>query len=441
MGKKTVILITVLIFISIAIDYSAITIKRSNSIKPATIENDDANNTKESVELRLWTYYEGFEWPASTFTERNPSIKVKVEVFSKENFVQRYLNAVAKGEAPDLIVLDSEHIQDVNGNESLQNLLEEPFNAGQYRMDFQDSLWRLASSFDKKSLIGMPIATTPMLAYYREDIMKLYGFPAEPRKLEEYMKDPNNWLKIAQTLKKDNRYIAQWSSEPIRIYEAGTGLLDDNLKFLRNNSDFRKAIDMSREVKKGGLALNTDVWSQQGQQAVRDGKLVMLYLGNWGTGLIKNWAPEQSGKWRIMALPFGVNGWINSTIISVSSASGHKEEAWKFIKYYTLEVEKYYGDGTIPVYLPARGKLENESINEDFLGGQDILTENKRVTEALKEPVITPLYDKVRTIWYDKIEKSIASEIDPGEVLSELEEEVWEKIGTDKEALLKSLDK
>lgn len=443
MRRRTVILLFTLVFLSLFIDYSALTIKRNSFKEPKITDNKSSTNASDKdnkiVVLTLWTYYEGFEWIVEEFNKVNHNVRIRVEVFPSENYAQRCLEAIIRNEGPDLIVLDSPHIEVFNGNEAMQDLLEEPFSADIYKNDFTESLWRLASSFDQKRLIGIPIASTPMLTYYRADIMEQYGFPTDPEKLAEYMKDPNNWLNIAHALKKDNKYIAQWASEPIRIYETGTGFFNDKLQFLRNSDEFYKGINASREVKKSGLALNIDVWSNEGNQAVRDGKLAMLYFGTWGAEQIKSWVPEQAGKWRATALPFGVKGWFNSTIISINSTSKYKEEAWDFIRFSTLNADNYYGQGYIPVYLPVRNKSDDNGYKEPFLGGQETLKDYKKIGDSVREPIITPLDGKANEIWYANIDKSITNDVDPKEFIGGIEEEIMEKIEEDKEALLDNL--
>lgn len=445
MRKRATILITVLIIFSFVIDYRIINRKKSTIEQSVISDNSNSTNltenTGEKEDLTIWTYFEGLEWSVRDFNQKYPSIKVKVEVFNYENYTDKCLKAIAKGEGADIIIFDSQHIEAFNGNEAMENLLELPFNAGQYEKDFTNSLWRLGMSFDGERLIGIPYDTTPMVTFYRADIMEEYGFPSEPQKLAAYMKEENNWLRIAEALKKDNKWIAQWATDPLKIYETGTGIFDENLNFIRNNSDFRKAVDITRKVKMQGLALNADIWSEEGQSALRDGRLAMLHLGTWGGSHIKGLAPEQSGRWRVTALPFGISGWNNSTFIAINSFSKNKEDAWTFIRDTALNTDRYYGEGVVPAYLPSRNKLSNSSFKDDYYGGQDIAALYRKLTAAMKEPIVTPIDDKAEAAMYAKVQNGITGGISSEEILRQLDEELVELIQKDKEALLKSLGK
>lgn len=391
--------------------------------------------SKEPVELEFWSYYAGWDSAIQAFENKYPNVTVKVKTFSFDTYTNEYLKAIADGNTPDVMLTDSEQFGQftaINGVEDLQN-----YGAGKYQKDFSESLWNSNLSQDETKLVGFPLGTSPLVTYYRADIMKQYGFPSEPEELGKYMEDPENWLKIAKTLKKDNRYITQWSPEAVQIFESTRGLFDSNLNFLRNNDTFIKAIEISKQVNNHALEASIDIWTPSGAQAVNSGQLAMLYLGTWGAAQIKEWAPDSAGKWRETRLPFNQYGWVNSSNFILPSAAKNKDWAWKFIEFCVTDWSTQGNGDGVPAYLPARGNPEKLARKDDYYGGQKLYALHEELVQKMKEYKLTPLDLKARKIWSDHIAFAIERNQDAGEVLYQTQEDLRTSLSREIEILLK----
>jgi len=345
MGKRSVVLIAILIFISLTVDFGKYRLSTNNQftqtdVKDESKDDEKSDSSNEPINLTILSYYKDFENQANEYHKAHPNVNIKIDVVDYDHIIETAFKSIASGSSPDIIVFDSNHTFNLNGNEALQNLLEEPFSAGKYKQGFAEDLWRSVLSYDKNRLIGIPLVINDMVTLYRADIMEQYGFPSEPEALAQYMKNPENWLKIAETLKLDNKYIASWATDPLNIYGSGTGIFDENLNLLRLDSNFEKAIELSQNIKMNGLSLNGDIYSEDGKQALKDGRLAMVYGGSWLIYNFKDLVPEERGKWRVAKLPFGINGFGSSNIMAISSTSKYKEEAWDFIKTFELDDKK-----------------------------------------------------------------------------------------------------
>ena len=171
---------------------------------------DKPNVDSDIVELQLWSYYGGFDEIIEGFEKENPNIKVKISTFPYEEYELKYKESMIKenGDA-DILIIDSNEYGEFNSINGLENLLDDKYNATKYREDYDKELWELGKSIDKSKLLGLPIASAPIVTYYRADIMEAYGFPSNPKELAEFMRDANNWLEIGKKLKADDKYIVQ----------------------------------------------------------------------------------------------------------------------------------------------------------------------------------------------------------------------------------------
>ncbi|SDD49966.1 multiple sugar transport system substrate-binding protein [Paenibacillus sp. UNCCL117] len=359
----------------------------------------------EPVELEFWSYYGGWEKQIAAFGEKYPGVTIQVKTFPFSSYAAAYLQAVADGVGPDIMMADSEHFGQFTAIAGMEDLLA--YGAGKYRQDFSESLWQSGLSFDDKKLMGFPVGTSPLLTYYRADLMEQYGFPSDPEQLGAFMEKPEHWLEIGKALKKDNRYITQWHIEPVYIFERSHALFDSQLRFARNTDTFVQAIEIAKEVNSAGLQASIDVWTPAGAVAVQEGKIAMMYMGAWGADQIKEWAPESAGLWRETRLPFNQYGWVNSSNFMMPSAGKHKEWAWKFIEFCVTEWSLQGQDNGVPAYIPARGNPKKLERTSPYFGEQKLYALHERLAENMREFKSTPLDGKAQAIWGDEVNTGI----------------------------------
>ncbi|MBS6888858.1 MULTISPECIES: ABC transporter substrate-binding protein [Clostridium] len=389
---------------------------------------DKPNVDSDIVELQLWSYYGGFDEIIEGFEKENPNIKVKISTFPYEEYELKYKESMIKenGDA-DILIIDSNEYGEFNSINGLENLLDDKYNATKYREDYDKELWELGKSIDKSKLLGLPIASAPIVTYYRADIMEAYGFPSNPKELAEFMRDANNWLEIGKKLKADDKYIVQWIGEIVRISTSDMAYFDENLEYQRDNERFKEAIEIARKGRDLGISPYNDIWSDTGIKMLKEDKFAMLYLGSWEASELETLVPEQKGKWRVTALPFGAYGWNNASIISIPENSGNKDAAWKFIEYYIFKHNDKNRLGNVSGYLPFRGVEENLKHKNEFLGGQ----EDQRVYEELmsktQEYSVTPLDKAVFKLWDDIVNEGLENGNKSDEILANIKSQVNSK--------------
>ncbi|RJE88467.1 extracellular solute-binding protein [Paenibacillus sp. 1011MAR3C5] len=384
--------------------------------------------SKDPVELEFWSYYGGWEPIVEAFQIKHPNVKVHVKIFSNDTYVNAYQQAMADGKTPDVMIADSEHFGQFSAITGLENLLD--YGAGQYEDDFSESLWNSNLSFDRSSLIGLPSGSSPMVTYYRADILEAHGFPSEPDELGLYMENPENWLSIARALKESNSYITAWPMDIIQIYDSSQPMFVDNMEFGRNTDATRKAIELAKTVYNEGLLSSTDIWTQFGSQAVKNGKSAMLYMGTWAANQIELWAPETAGLWRQTRLPFNLYGWVNSSSFMLPSSAANKQWAYTFIEYCVTEWSmKAIKSNSVPSYYPARGQAERLMSKSEFFGGQNLYALNETLAKQMEETVPTPIDVPAKAIWSKVINLGIERERNADAIIKEAEKEIRGTLG------------
>ncbi|MGL4522309.1 MAG: ABC transporter substrate-binding protein [Bacilli bacterium] len=400
----------------------------------------EETNSHSDKELVIWSYYSGMTDAIRLFEERykEQGYKIVYESFTYEEYVQKYLDALVTGDVPDMMIIDSNEIGSFNSLKAFKDLNTE-YNFGKYRDDFDPELIDVGTSFDGKHLIGLPFASAPYVTFYRADILESYGFPSDPEELGEYLEDPKAWLEIGKTMKKDNRYVFQWAADPVLIMSRSIQYYDDNLNFiLTQNPNFTTAIETARQARDQNLIAYTDLWTTDGQQKLKDGKFPMLYLGSWGANQLKEWVPEQAGKWRVTRLPMDVYGWNNSTLFSVPEKAQNDELAWKFIEFYLFEYPQEDILGNVTGYLPFRNNPKANAHKNEFLGNQLDQKLYETVMANTKETKISPLYQRTYSIWVEQFNTGLEENYTLEQIIKNINNEVTTQLAGDKESLLKS---
>lgn len=393
---------------------------------------EQSNVESDIVELQLWSYYGGFDEIIEEFEKENPNIKVKLITFPYEKYELKYKESMIKekGDA-DILIIDSNEYGEFNSINGLENLLDDKYNVTQYKDDYDKELWELGKSIDKTKLLGLPIASAPIVTYYRVDIMEDYGFPSDPKELAEFMRDTDNWLEIGKKLKADDKYIVQWIGDIVRISTSDMAYFNENLEYQRDTERFKAAIEIAMKGRDLGLSPYNDIWSENGIKMLKEDKFAMLYLGSWGASELEALVPEQKGKWRVTALPFGVYGWNNASIVSIPENSKNKEAAWKFMEYYIFKHNDKNRLGSVSGYLPFRGVEENLKHKNEFLGGQ----EDQRVYEELmsktQEYSVTPLDKDVFKLWDDIVNEGLENGDKSDEILANIKSQINSKFSNE----------
>ena len=294
--------------------------------------------------------------------------------------------AAGKG-APDVTAVDIGFVAQLGAGGGFENLMEEPYNAGQFKKDFTPFKWAQAS-VGPKVLFALPVDIAPGCAFYRKDTL-------DTRKVKiEDIKDMNDLFEAGKKLTYDSKgdgKIDHWflgnasdvftmvfMSSPQRYF-------DKDGKPALATERIKAAINWSKKFRDAGYYAKIGSWSNEWYAALKDGTMSYLPIGAWMGGHLKNWiAPDAKGKFRIAELPK-----LNKTdkgnmkmsnggsFIAIPSqiADVNKAAGWELTKWLCLRVDSqlisFEKADAMPAYMPAwKDKVFNEGV--EYFGGQKV---------------------------------------------------------------------
>ncbi|HEX7055874.1 MAG TPA: extracellular solute-binding protein [Bacilli bacterium] len=391
----------------------------------STEPDAQANAAGDHPELTIWSFFDLDKTFLDKFAEAHPDVKIHTKTFAFEDALKAYIQSFTAGNSPDLFYLDNSFLGAFSGNDLLQDTLTPPFSAGKYRKQIADAIWESALSIDGKKLLAMPVGLAPAVTFYRADILAKYGFPTNPVELGNYIAHEENWLGMGKELKKHGIYIDQWDTEPMDLFALAHGLFDRNLNYQRDNDVFARALNISRNINRLGLDSRINIWNQDGNKAVSEGKFAMVYMGSWGEEQLKAWAPETSGLWRVTFAPFGQYGNWGSTLLAISSTSRHKELAWDFIEtQFNTKSESLV---TIPGNLQLQHDENDLKRPHPFLGDQPAGVILQQAVDNMPARVATPLDQEAEAFWKKTMSEHIFSGLDTKTAIHDVQSQVTAK--------------
>ena len=352
----------------------------------------------------VWTLAADLEQFADKYMESQSDVVVETVVIEPANYVTKVQTALNGGQTePDIIVGEPQMLEDFYDAGYFEDLNQAPYNAQDYADQIVDYVWDVGQDADGiQRAISYQI--TPAGIYYRRDIATEVFGTDDPVEIGKLFADYSTILETAETLKAAGYRI--FASDGEINYFAGDSawVIDGALNVDQGRYDY---MDLCVSLYQNDLTAYANAWSTPWYQAMAgevpiltadiqsysddsvnvwdaeqfaestadlDKTTVFAYgLPSWGVLTMRDNVGETSGKWGVCSGPsYGFGG---GTFIGISSLSEHKEAAWDFLKFCTLNedtanwwIEASQGDtvSLIPV-LEAHAEDANE-----IYGGQQL---------------------------------------------------------------------
>ncbi|MRH41702.1 extracellular solute-binding protein [Aquibacillus halophilus] len=422
--------------IPILLTISLVLVGCKHSISPSHLElskyqayeNQEVTSNENTDHLKLWTHEISYdiENTIRIFNQAYPNIKVEVTVINRDEVVDKYRESLIEKDTPDLFVISDENLGSFSGINRLENLKEksdDPF----FLELFKSGLIQNYSSVHEDYVYALPFEVYPYVTFYRADILEKEGFPSEPTELAEYMKNEENFMRMATELETEDHYIMEYSHSLITHFNRSINYHDQQLNYLGADSSSQKVFEVSEFIGENELFLNNTIWSPEGKQALKDDRLVMFFLPSYGQDRLKEWLPEQYGKWRATNLPFGKVGMDKEVgkSLAISSYSDNKELAWKFVEFAAKNNSQRY----------------NPTNGDYYFGGQDLNSLYKDIISTDLPGQPTPIDKSAYEVWELYLYKLNSSNhsISKSDVLK-IESNINERVRLDKRVLLDLID-
>src|SRR5215472_11911451 len=174
--------------------------------QPAPTESSAAANptstgaAQPTTELTVWYFDKvSMETVIPLFEQSHPGVKVNFVEQPFGDMSKKYLAALAAGQGvPDVIGLDTSMVgQFLDAGE---NLLPDPYNAGQVRNDFID--WKFNAPITASGeMAAMPWDVATGVMFYRPDAFEAAGLPTEPDQVAKSLATWDDFIKAGQAIK------------------------------------------------------------------------------------------------------------------------------------------------------------------------------------------------------------------------------------------------
>ncbi|MGG4035640.1 extracellular solute-binding protein [Paenibacillus cisolokensis] len=397
-----------------------------------------------SGEVTIWVFNENvFEEIADAFMAEYPKIKVNTIFVPFAELHDKLQTALASGTgAPDIAEVEQGQFTRYVTGGVLENLLAEPYDAGQYKDLVPEYNWERWMSPDGKQLLGMPWDSTPGVWYYRADIFEELGLPSDPAELGEYITDGENFLALTQVLTSNGKYLFEWRDGPIHWAGDEIGYFDDNLNWIRDNDRLVQILDYTKRGNQMNWAPHMGIFTDEGKQLVLSGQVAGVALGSWGARELAVSFPELSGKWRVTNLPFGLNFPIGGSSFVIPSQSPNKEAAWVYLQW-AMRSENAWKIWTKYSIQPGYSDIAQmewyaEQANA-FLGGQQDYKMYEELAHLIPTKRLNPLDGRGWELWVPRILDALDKNIDSRTTLQLAKEDAENILKEDIEKLRQQL--
>lgn len=184
----------------------------------------------------------------------------------------------------------------------------------------------------------------------------------------------DDFFKIAQKLKSIGVYGCDNIGQLFisAMHQKTLLYIDKNGKFVGDRKEVKDAFNIAVKAHKFGISAKVARYTTDWANAVSSGKVGMFTGAVWMKLILKDAAPNLSGKWRVI-LPPGGPGNEGGSFIAISSSSKHPLEAWQAIKWMMSAKNQVRQLKTMDLFPSAKAAFEDKSvfIKEPFFGNQE----------------------------------------------------------------------
>lgn len=327
-------------------------------------EKEKSDDSETVIRFATWDVADDIELQqglVDDFNESQDEIKVVLEAYGSEYDTKIAAGMGAK-DAPDVMYMWN-YPQYKDGLEPLDSYIED--KGAEYKDNFYETLWNY-NALDEE-IYGIPVGYTTHVVYYNKDIFEEAGI--------DYPQSNWTWEDLQETAKaltnestKTTGFVFPGKPDPydfeMFLWGNGTAFADEegNLEGSINSPKGIEVFELFQGMLKEGYAITSE---GSGDTEMRSGRVGMFINGAWYLSSLQN-AGINIG---IVEIPAFANGTsasvVSSSGLSISKDSKHKEEAFKFIEFWTgEEANKARMDFELPVL---KAVVEEEGLEEDPL--------------------------------------------------------------------------
>ena len=268
-----------------------------------------------------------------------PQVKVKLVSLQIDDHHNSMTTALAAGaRLPDVMAIDFRYVGSFAESKGMEDLLQPPYGAGQYRAQFVPFTFVQATS-SRGTLGAMPADLGPGTLFYRKDLMDKAGI-----KEADLTQSWESYIAAGKKLKAaTGTYLLAGASDLADIYiranlKDGEGIyFGDKGQVLVDTPRFVKAFELAKAARVAGIDARTVAWTGEWAEGFKRDKVASQMMGSWLSGHLAKWlAPASAGQWRAANLPAGALASYGGSFYGIPKKAANKTQAWEFIKFMTV---------------------------------------------------------------------------------------------------------
>lgn len=330
---------------------------------------------KQKVILTMWYWNRSVEDQLiKDVTKAYPNIVIRATKIGGDYDTKLKTTMAAKSGLPDIFCINTNIADYYKYKDKFVNLLNPPYNATSLKKDYFDWKWNMCLTPDGKAMIAFPMDTGPTGLFYRKDYVEKVGLPGEPEQLTKMIKSWDDFFKVAQKLKSIGVYGCDNIGQIFisAMHQKTLLYINKNGKFVGDRQEVKDAFDMAVKAHKLGISAKVARYTTDWANAVSSGKVGMFTGAVWMKLILKDAAPNLSGKWRVI-LPPGGPGNEGGSFIAISSSSKHPQEAWQAIKWMMSAKNQVRQLKTVDLFPSAKAAFTDSTvfIKEPYFGNQE----------------------------------------------------------------------
>jgi multiple sugar transport system substrate-binding protein len=374
-------------------------------------------------------------------------IKVDIQMMPTAEEHDKLLASLAAGAgAPDVAMIEINHIDKFVAKGGLVDLLTEPFNAGQYEKEMVSYKWTQASTPDGR-LVAFPWDIGPATFFYRRDLFEQAGLPSDPESVAELVSTWPGFIDVATKLTNPDaqRWAMGNASDIVYTNFAHRNFFDADWNCVVNNERAVQLLTYAQEARNAGIDAKVDNWSAEWQTMLGNDSIAIQFGGAWFGGFLKGWLKpegvEWESKWGIFEVPEDPGSNWGGSFLSIPEQSQNKEAAWKFIEFALAnkasQNKMFAAVDYFPAYIPAFDDPMYQEA-DPFFGGQKTREMWVDIAANKIQPfVTTPMDAQAEQIFMSYVKKALDQNLDPQTTLDEACIEIEQQTAPDKEEALK----
>ncbi|HYW89170.1 MAG TPA: extracellular solute-binding protein [Chloroflexota bacterium] len=385
-----------------------------------------------TTELTVWYFDKvSMQTLIPLFEQSHPGVKVNFVEQPFGDMSKKYLAALAAGQGvPDVIGLDTSMVgQFLDAGE---NLLAEPYNAGQVRNDFID--WKFNAPITASGeMAAMPWDVATGVMFYRPDAFEAAGLPTEPDQVAKSLATWDDFIKAGQAIKAKSGGQTAIVGNEHDIFNAGFWQKGGNI--VRDGSivvvpQGQQALQTAMKAKEANIGANVPAWSERWAPSLQSGKIATVVMGGWMLGNLQNLIdPDGAGNWRVTTPPGGAfnNG---GTYIQIPKLAEHKELAWEFTRFVTTDTDALNGvfekTGIVPAYKPAwNSPIYDQPVA--YLGGEPAFRLMINLAQQVQPLVYSPVDALGTDLLNAQVDSALGGKVPPQQALQNAATQLQER--------------